>query len=423
MEITELETRAPGHRRSLLLIAAFLLLTALAALPSVGAGDAPKTVDQGGVGSQSESLSILTDPTEVTLPSTSTTVVPVTTSLPTRTTMMPTRLAPSTGDDEVVVDPFDVLAPEQPTVKPDPRILQYPLPRRNAYPMHIVAGPDGALWFTENGPDSNFDATIGRLTTDGELTEFDLPNEFQTAVGLVVGPDNALWFVDANSPRAGRLTVEGSLALFDTGWRAADDMVVGSDGALWFVASRSVGNPDHMTGHLIRMTLAGDVSVFDLDAWPGPLALGPDGNVWWAEGRGLWRVTPGGQATNFAAPPDCNGWAGGLVSFEGALSFGCQGQGTPDGPSPMWWVRVQPNGETRAVEIEPMGMRDIVVGPDRHLWVSTGGDAIVRMTPEAEVVDTFKVYRPAGIAIGPDDNLWFVNDLGAKVGRVRTDDL
>jgi streptogramin lyase len=65
----------------------------------------------------------------------------------------------------------------------------------------IAAGPDGALWFTENSGNR-----IGRITTAGVITEF---STGMTAgsypYGIAAGPDGALWFADAGD-RIGRIT-------------------------------------------------------------------------------------------------------------------------------------------------------------------------------------------------------------------------
>jgi len=44
----------------------------------------------------------------------------------------------------------------------------YQLPNQYAGPYALIAGPDGAVWFTES-----YDRKIGRITTDGQIKEFD----------------------------------------------------------------------------------------------------------------------------------------------------------------------------------------------------------------------------------------------------------
>jgi streptogramin lyase len=61
----------------------------------------------------------------------------------------------------------------------------------------IVAGPDGALWFTGEGQNK-----IGRITTAGTVTEFLIPVPPRALVytGIAAGPDGALWFGIAKAP-------------------------------------------------------------------------------------------------------------------------------------------------------------------------------------------------------------------------------
>jgi virginiamycin B lyase len=60
-------------------------------------------------------------------------------------------------------------------------------PSPNA-PVAIISGPDGALWFTNTGPN------IGRITTTGAITFYPLPNPGASPGNIVVGPDGALGF-------------------------------------------------------------------------------------------------------------------------------------------------------------------------------------------------------------------------------------
>jgi hypothetical protein len=73
------------------------------------------------------------------------------------------------------------------------RFTEYPLPipTRIYLPGSIVAGRDGALWFTE----SNMGA-IGRISPSGVYTEFPLPHPDSRPNGLALGPDGNFWFTD-----------------------------------------------------------------------------------------------------------------------------------------------------------------------------------------------------------------------------------
>ncbi len=89
-------------------------------------------------------------------------------------------------------------------------------------PAGIVAGPDGALWFTNNRNNS-----IGRITTTGAVTIYsgtgvDEPN------GIAAGADGALWFTNFGDNSIGRITTTGKVttyhdasisgSLIDRGW-------------------------------------------------------------------------------------------------------------------------------------------------------------------------------------------------------------
>src|SRR5262249_35699786 len=61
-------------------------------------------------------------------------------------------------------------------------------------PWDLVAGPDGATWFTERQS-----GKIGRITTAGAITEFTIPIPNSSPSGITVGPDGALWFTASGS--------------------------------------------------------------------------------------------------------------------------------------------------------------------------------------------------------------------------------
>jgi hypothetical protein len=75
-------------------------------------------------------------------------------------------------------------------------------------PDGIAAGPDGALWFTEE--DGN---KIGRITTDGLITEYPLPTAKSFPVGITAGPDGALWFTDGRNKILQAVFVTASLTV------------------------------------------------------------------------------------------------------------------------------------------------------------------------------------------------------------------
>ena len=77
-------------------------------------------------------------------------------------------------------------------------------------PFSIVAGPDGALWFTER-----FANAIGRIDTSGNITEFTVPSVVSFPQVITAGPDNALWFTETFTSKIGRIDTSGNITEFD----------------------------------------------------------------------------------------------------------------------------------------------------------------------------------------------------------------
>ena len=102
-------------------------------------------------------------------------------------------------------------------------------------PPAIAAGPDGNIWFTDEGPIK----AIGRSTIGGAVTEFSsgLPAG-SVPFGIAAGPDGNIWFTDRSTtaPAIGRITPSGVITEFTSGISAGSkpsSLAVGSDGNLW----------------------------------------------------------------------------------------------------------------------------------------------------------------------------------------------
>jgi len=168
-------------------------------------------------------------------------------------------------------------------------------------PRGIVAGPDGAMWFTESGADQ-----IGRIAGDGTITEYPLPsrNQFHAFPdGIVLGPDGAIWFTETLAGALGRIDVaSGAITerrIEPRGVAGAGLVAEGPDGAFWF------GGWDASLG---RMTTAGKTSVFPLSPevqQVNALIAGPDGRLWVADDRSatILRVTTNGAVSQLLAVP------------------------------------------------------------------------------------------------------------------------
>jgi hypothetical protein len=84
----------------------------------------------------------------------------------------------------------------------------FAVPTPGSLPYGITAGPDGAIWFTEDAR-----RKIGRVSTSGIVEEFSVPFEGGFLARIASGPDQAMWFVDRGpSPRVGRFEIDSLCA-------------------------------------------------------------------------------------------------------------------------------------------------------------------------------------------------------------------
>src|SRR6516164_6680633 len=135
-------------------------------------------------------------------------------------------------------------------------------------PQGITAGPDGALWFTNQSSDS-----IGRITTSGKVTTF-TGNGISGPDGITKGPDGALWFTNYDNNSIGSITTGGNVSNFTgSGIDGPQQITTGPDGDLWFT---NYGN-----NTIGRMTTSGVVTNYQkqgVNGIRGPYAIaaGPD---------------------------------------------------------------------------------------------------------------------------------------------------
>ncbi len=108
-----------------------------------------------------------------------------------------------------------------------PVITTYPNPVSR--PEGITAGPDGALWFTNQGTNS-----IGRITTAGVITTYTAPS-ISSPAEITAGPDGNLWFTNYGNNSIGSISTAGVVSNYTgTGINGPSGITAGPDGKLWF---------------------------------------------------------------------------------------------------------------------------------------------------------------------------------------------
>jgi streptogramin lyase len=226
----------------------------------------------------------------------------------------------------------------------------------------IVAGTDGNLWFAKTS--ANQIARFNIATQ--EVTEFPLPTADAQPLGMVTGPDGKIWFTEFNAGRIGRIDpATSAVTEFATGMVAGAKpfaIAQGADGTLWFSqqgAATSLG----------RITAAGEITQFSVDANTRGVAGAPDGRIW------------------FTKPFDNQ--IGVLDPVSGATTF----------------IPV-------STATQP---QNIVVGTDGNLWFTAfSGNKIGRVNPLNNAVDEADLAqanrKPDAIVAGPNGDIWFTEN-------------
>jgi streptogramin lyase len=293
-------------------------------------------------------------------------------------------------------------------------VTEYALPATSGLPHEIVAGSDGALWFTETDLDK-----IGRMTPGGSVTDFAIPTAHCRPWDIAAGPDGALWFTESSAAslpyrgdKIGRITPDGNVTEYAVApYSSPYGIAAGPDGALWFTEFQ--GN------NIGRITSGGSVTEYPLPtafSYPNGIAAGPDGALWFTESAKIGRITTGGSISEFAIPTAGGGPSGIAAGPDGALWFteiygnkiGRITAGGSISEFPLPTANAMPNG--------------IVAGSDGALWFTEfQGNKIGRIATSGTIGE-FAILTaasgPYGIAAGPGNALWFAEFDGNQLGKI-----
>jgi virginiamycin B lyase len=304
---------------------------------------------------------------------------------------------------------------------------QTPLVTVTGYPFSgfyftgITAGPgDGAVWFSGYGSNQR---KIGRITADGVITEF---VSFNTPSAITAGPDGALWFTEDAAHQIGRIDSGGVISEYGIPCCGEPSRIVaGPDGALWFTEGNKIG----------RITTGGVVTEYclpDPNAAASGITAGPDGALWFTEPSAvtdyidlicsgndkIGRITTSGMITEYALSRS--------VACRGLTSIAAG----PDGA--LWFNESYLNAVGRittagAVTEYPLPSplqvsSDVTAGPDGALWfpafnLETGGGTLERVTTDGVITEYNVAANTAGslIVTGPDGTLWLTAYGGSIV--------
>ena len=245
-----------------------------------------------------------------------------------------------------------------------------------------------------------------------DITEFSVPTAAPTDLySMARGSDGATWFGEDRRGKIGRVTPDGVITEFSVGVPAYQ-MTLGPDGNIWFADGGDIG----------RIQPNGEFSLLPIPTTPDDrftstvsVTSGPGGAVWYADqNHRIGRMSPSGSVTLFLLPD-----TGRVDPFPYAIAAG------PDGN--LWYTddptigRMTPAGVVTTFHVPAEPFTDIIAGPDGAMWFSTssGGIGRISMSGDVRIFDVPTLVS-LNLTAGPDGNVWFTFPPD-KVGRITPD--
>ncbi len=174
----------------------------------------------------------------------------------------------------------------------DGTVAYYPIPTGNAQdeptqsaPSALVAGPEGDIWFTDDGHNTLGEDLVGRVTPSGEVKEFPIPTAGSDPLGIAVSTEGVIWFTENGVNKIGRISPSGAVVEVGspplTGGRHG--IARGPEGTMWFATAGDSG-----IGWISPSDELHSVPAVLLDGGqPVALTTGAEGDPWYLEQRPL----------------------------------------------------------------------------------------------------------------------------------------
>jgi len=250
----------------------------------------------------------------------------------------------------------------------------------------ITEGPDGNLWFTEQGAIADGVARLEPGT--GSVVEYPL-SASADPTAITTGSDGNLWFLERGATKIGRITPDGDVDEFNAGLSGSDtlnDITSGPDGQLWVTIAASGGNRIES----FSPSTPGDPCFWstNLTGTPNQIVAASDRKLYFTESddpAAIGRIKTDGNIKEYRTGLTADSAPAGLAEGDKGM---------------LWFTGGASPGRIGRMEIAKHEFEEITAG------TGLGID----LTPDA---------APAGIAHGADGNMWFTESgLTGKIGRV-----
>ena len=150
-----------------------------------------------------------------------------------------------------------------------PPMTSLPPPPPGPRVASLAVGSDGAIWFPEP-----YRKRIGRLTAAGEMTFYPVPHALMPYSVIVAGPDGALWYT-TDENRLGRITTTGEISSVPIGFPAMR-LTADSRGRVWYAHGSNSAGVIHRDGTRQELEVPKLRSIRSI-------VEGPDGAMWIAD--------------------------------------------------------------------------------------------------------------------------------------------
>jgi streptogramin lyase len=299
----------------------------------------------------------------------------------------------------------------------------------SAQPTSVAAGPDGRIWFTEFGA-----GRIGAITpvapgaAPGTPALYTLPggqNPGTTTtvsehpIDITSGPGGQLWATVQTSQDIAMITTSGTISEDNVALPGLAGITTGADGNVWFTAEGAQAAGSLQAD---RPLMQGNGSLGMLPANAGP-------------GTAATTFTPPGDASNFAPNAIVSGPDGNLYMTDvygnaiwqfNPFTHAWAKFAVPTGSA---CSATSCNASAFSGNVQPTG---IAVGPDDNIWFTENNANIPGANPQPAAIskvelDSFVGFDPTTVAFGTQAlntattrNIAVGNSLGSAIAVTKT---